>query len=382
MKKLISTLIAISTIATSSFAFEWGGIFYDKTGVGGPSIESAKIDQKNLVDLWTRVPLSKSGTSYIAAEANYSFEFNDSEPVNKVTNIVDLILLKYGFNKAIGKKSIIDISVGRFSNSDITGKIYNQISDGARLAFGTESINLTAFAGYTGLLNSLTTTIITPEHTNYTEKGIPVYTLAPAYLPASLSFTVPSLFANQNLKLQVLGCFDFNNDNFNRYYATAGLSGKLVKGLFYNLNATVSSENFQNISLLSNLYVRYSPVSSLSIVAEGLYASGNNGPLTPFRAISFQKASLSQAEPDYSGLIKANLGIIATLKDKFLANANVACLFNCMDSDIKYDGFQWKVDCAYNIFNDLRVGAELYQYVASDPLNNAINLSLNATIAF
>ena len=385
MKKLLSSIVLTGLLAASLSAFEWGGIFNNNTGFTGSDFAGLKIDQKDTLDLWAKIPLNRANTQYIAAEGYYKFEYDDTNPdksISPVSNIVNVSVLKYVLSQELKNKSQLQLSAGRFGFNDQSGYILNQTNDGLQFSYGLTSLNFSVFAGYTGLQNSLSVTIITPDETNYQEQGISIYKLSPAYLPFAANVTLPSLFANQTLNVEALGCIDLLGDNFNRYYATLSLNGNITKIFGYSLKTTVGSINFSDVSNLSSVTLRFTPASFMAVYAEGIYASGENGFLKPFKGITSQKADFSMSEPEYSGLIKATLGCTGIIAKRINLGAQFGVVFDCLTETIGYKGLQYQISGGWNIFSDLQLGFTMSQFIANNADENKTALSVNLALAF
>lgn len=381
MKKIKILAAAFILTAATASSIEWGGLFKNKTQFDGKDFSDLNLDQKDSLSLWQNIPLSKSGNQYIALEESYTFRFDkDGDP--QISNILDLSVCKYAFAAEFFKNSSFIFNLGRFSFSDSTGLIFNQNSDGAYAKLTISKFNISAYAGYTGLINSQTVTILTPETTKYVKPTNILYTLSPKYVPVYASLTIPSLFTNQTLSAEAYVFFDLNQDNYNRYYASASIKGFITNSLSYLLTSVVGTENFQNVSNLSIARLSFSPANFMKISAGGIYASGNHGPFKAFRGFTSIASDISQEEPEYTGLIKANANISISILNKVLAEGEAAAIFNFADATPSYKGFQYNASAAWNIFNDLQVSASLGQFFGEDASKNKTTLSIDLSLSF
>ena len=128
-KKIFKALLLaqIFSLAASAFAVDFGGALKNATNIKGNSFSSLKLDQIDDLSLWVKVPFTKSGNMYLAAEGLYEFEYDQDK--EKAFNRLDLSLLKFAANLKVGGNAL-NASAGRFMFSDLTGLVYNQNADG------------------------------------------------------------------------------------------------------------------------------------------------------------------------------------------------------------------------------------------------------------
>lgn len=164
--KFFSILISVLAMG-SSFAFDFGGLVTNDTIIKTCEDSKFRLDQKNSASLWLRQSISEDGSSYFAAETIYSFErdFNVDSPVN----VLDVDLCKLVLKKPVGKGSL-GISAGRFYYSDLTGTIYNQLSDGIEFLYESPVVQVTVYGAYTGLLNAQNAKMISSD--SYTNMAV------------------------------------------------------------------------------------------------------------------------------------------------------------------------------------------------------------------
>ncbi len=388
MKKLALTVSALLISAGLASAFEWGGKFSNTTAFSGKPSDSLKLNQTDNLDMWLKVPLSKDNATYITAEAFYQFKYDGAETSpNDITNTIDLSLLKFVTTKQFAQKRMLSFSAGRFALSDATYLIFSQVCDGAMVKYTSNMLDASVYGGYTGLVNANSITMINSESTNFSLAENNVYRLSPKYIPVGASVSFPSLFANQTLSAQAWAFFDLNGDNFNRYYGIALLEGYLLKNLSYSFSSAAESVNFQNFSLLSKLNLTGYFTDSFSVNFAGIYASGDEGGLTPFTGVTSMNSTLSAKEPQYSSLLKFGPGATKTFGRVAYINGTGSFVFDVGKTDSAFDGIQLQVNGVYNIFNDLQVGATFGQYFDLNKghetgTNNKTYIALKAVLVF
>lgn len=386
MKKFAFAVSAFVVSATLASAFEWGGKLSNTTSFSDNSIKSLKLEQTDNLNLWIKVPLSKDNSSYFISEAFYEFDYDetDSDP-QPITNTLDLNLFKFVINKKFAGNNRISIGAGRFGVSDATYMIFSQVCDGLMFKYSNNKFNATAYGGYTGLLNANSITLINKEGTNWQMAENGIYRLSAKYVPAGLSFSFPSLFANQTLSVQGWAFFDLNNDNYNRYYGTLSLNGYILKNLFYALNSSFGTVNFETISNLSVLTLTGYFTRTFSMNLSGTYASGNQGKLAAFAGFTSMTATLAFDEPQYSSMMKFDLSATKIFGKSAYLKGGTAAVFDMNESGCTFNGIQLNVSTMYNLFTDLQIGASFGQYFDlknDDASNNKTQIALKAVVVF
>ena len=382
MKKIFKIVAAAFMASGVLYALDWGGKISDDTAFSDNSPSSLKVRQSNTAILWLTVPLGSKNNDYFAAEALYNFKYDKTEGVKKpVTHIVDLSLLKFSINRTFGKKGL-SINIGRYFIADATFTVFSQTSDGIAAAYEDDTFSISAYAGYTGLLNAKNTTIINAPNHRQKDENDSVYALSAHYIPAGAVFMLPNVFANQRLTVQGWGFVDLNGYSFNRFYLSAGLDGNLLNNLSYNLSLTMGTTNFETISNLSKLRFLYYPLHFLSIYTSALYASGKNGALSPFTGFTSQSADLSNADIQYSSVLKFEAGAALSLFNKAIAFAALSAVLNIPEQKADYKGFQYQAGCRWNIFDDVQAGISFEQFFGKASVDDKTTVSVNAAFVF
>ena len=77
MKKILGTLLCAFCLVSSLSAYEWGGIFKNKTTVKTIDFENAGVKQADTLFLWYSTPFGNSGFNF-SAEGLYGLTYNKS----------------------------------------------------------------------------------------------------------------------------------------------------------------------------------------------------------------------------------------------------------------------------------------------------------------
>ena len=386
-KKIFKALLLaqVISLASAAFAVDFGGALKNATNIKGNSYSSLKLDQLDDLSLWIKVPFTKSGNMYLAAEGLYEFEYDQDK--EKAFNRLDLSLLKFAANIKLNDNAL-NASAGRFLFSDLTGLIYKQNADGIYANYDAQNFNVSIYGAYTGLLNAAIVKMLdNPADPFSYDEDMP-YDLAQKYFVTAATFSLPRLAKTQNLSAQFLGAFKVDGTSYNRMYVTASIGGPLYKTLFYNASATLGLQSFDGGSIdASNLsrlnFTWYLPFKSLALNLGALYASGSNGPLEGFWGFTKINAYNSLYEPQHSGLFKASFLASAKPIETVLVYAGCDIIVDAATSSASYKGFQYSVGADWQAFSDVKVGVGLLQYIDSDNSDeDKVQISLNAMISF
>ena len=382
MKKLLCGAFAALMFLPLS-AFDWGGKLSSTTKYQGKKFGSLFWYESAGAHAWLTTPLTER--LRFAVDASYEFRYDQDGDV--VKNIVDIHLFKLTGNFHVGKTGMFEFGAGRFSLSDATGIIFNQMNDGIYAKYSVPIVSLSMYGGITRLLNSHDVVILRrfSDTTVKTEDASAAYVLGPSYIPLGFSVNIPSAFLNQDITIEEWTCIDFSGDAYHRLYGTLMLSGPILSNLFYAASTTLGTENVSTISNLTKLSLSFYPVKKASVGFSSVYASGSNGALDPFRGFSSQTAVLASEtagfSTEYDSKIKAMLSGSYTFLSKVYVSSSLALVFACPET-VSYNGFQWRLDAMWNIFHDLQISADMYQYIGKDNENDKICCSFGGTFVF
>ena len=382
-KKNILAAALVAFAFNAAFCLDFGGSFLNFTRAKGNDFSSLKFNQINDLLGWIRVPLNEDASSYFAAQALYEFEYDAS--VEKVYNRLDINLAKYvGLWNVAG--SPLTLSAGRFIFSDLTGLIMNQNCDGAHASYMMDRVALSAYLGYTGLLNAAIVKMQNNPADPFDYDSDKVYQLAQKYLVFSAGASVPNLFSTQTLSGQFLGAFKLEGNSFNRLYATFDMTGPIYRTIYYNASTTIGLQNYDGGSMevtnLTRAEVKwYAPIMDLAVSGGLIYASGGGDGDNAFTGFTKINCCFAMNEPQYTSLVKVYAG--ATIKPikKLLAKAGAALLFNTARG--RYQGFDYSLGADWQIKSDAAVGASFQHFVdGDDSANSKVQFSLNAYLTF
>lgn len=380
--KIVFSALALCTAVLPAAAVDFGAMLNNNTKFAGNTIQNMTLEQKNAFTAWINVPFNNEGTMYFAAEG--IAQYKNTDGTSLVT--ADCDLFKFNSLTKFSNKSKLLISAGRFYYSDGSGLVFDQTSDGLLAQLKLSSVNLGVYGGYTGLLNAQNVTILNSKTTTYSYDTTSVYALAAPYAVFGVTGSLPYLFANQTLGAEfygVLGASDMTS-GYNRFYGTLSLNGPLASSVFYSLTSTfATADSFSTLSNLSQAMLSWYPsFKSMAVSLGGIYASGSNGPFSPFVGVTSNTAVQSFTQPEYSGLIKATLSASIKPITTLLLAVGGDGVFDCAESDIGYYGFQAYGSVRYDLFSDVQLGLTANQFIGNDSATSKTTIIAKAVISF
>ena len=392
MKKTMKAVIAaafMAVFAVNAHALDFGGLFKNNTKFTTPNFQGMGINQQDSLVGWFKAPITADEKIYFSLEADATFRYSTpmmgSNP-GRAEFLLNLSLCKFTMFTNIWN-GILQLNVGRFATNDATNMVISQTSDGAQLTFTSNYFKAIAYAGYTGLTNSRYDTIIPGAASTFVQDSSMIYQFNSPYILTGLSFSLPYLFANQTIGLEAFAAFGLpgitgSNWGDNRVYITALMNGPIVQNLYYALTTTfgIYEGKASNLSKFSLTY--YPPALDSSLSAELLYASGNNGFLAPFTGFTSQSAYLAYGgAAEYTGILKAGASGTIRPLDKLFLSLGADAVFACLNN-FSFSGFQWYTQMQFQLYTDLKLGLNAYQFISPDTSKNNLSFALNVTFAF
>lgn len=375
-------MLSIALITHVS-AIEWGGLFTEdfKVSTSKFSTSDMGFKQSNGISLWMNAPITEDGNTYFATQGSTKYYFDFGNENLLFTPLFDVELVKLAGRVNI-LQSQLAYSLGRFSISDLTGKIFSQMCDGALVKFTLPAFEVSAYAGYTGFLNGLTVSMLGPDKMPEAVEGS-LYGKAHSYIPAFISLEMPYLFLNQTFNAQVSAFIDMEETEYNRVYGTFSLYGPIFGPLYYSVLTTLGIENFESISNYSCLSLQMFISSAITIKINGEYASGQNAIFSPFVTVTSSPAYNSLESPELSGLILPNVDFILTTGNLFIG-INGKLVMGIPEDEIIIQGANFNLSFIYNIFSDLQLGVSgiYYNDINTSGAQDNLAVNINVSISF
>lgn len=372
MKKFILSVCTVLFLMTPLSAVEWGGLFFNDSGVSTPDFKDITVNQSDGVSVWIKSPLGATSGLSFSSEVLYKFNLEIAKGSSPVfTQIVDLPLLKISGDLNMGG-GILSLNAGRFYYVDGTTAVISQVIDGVSVSYGLPLIKFGGFAGYTGLLNSLNVPMaVVPEKDNK------FYNPAYPYLPLGGFVDLPSLFGNQSLEIDAYYLLDLGSaeEKLNLCYANAILSGPITNSIYYNLATSLGFANFSDVMNYSAFSLLVFPTDALSLNAGVTFATTEQGSLKSY-------TSLAPVSMTAAGKITPKASVSYTTKNMCIDfGGNFVLAYN--DSKYEPSNTDWNVGIIYNIFSDLQLGFTVntsFDVTGANAHN--YNAKLNLSLAF
>ncbi len=407
IKKIATSVLAVFSSMLCAYAYN---VDYGGELTTGLEASSPWEHYKNLIvteDLtgWLFVPISIEKEASVTAQATVQgvmrnvvgykpdFDFN-----------ANLDLLNFHYNSYDGGSSYWTFNGGRFNFTDTTGLICNQTSDGAQFSYYSNKVNVSLYAGYTGLLNRQYTLMINSEGANYWQQCLEkeednrfykyLNPWADPYLISSLKASFPYLFANQTLSLEasmylgINGPSDFSTNNYNRYYFTTGLSGPLfLNGLNYNLTTTLFTTKFNGMGNMTQGNISwFAGWKDIVFSLTGVYASGEDDgiseSLDTFVGFTSKSISYARYTTEHSAHTKGGFSFSAKPVKTFFVRFGMDRVFANNKGSFKYEGWQWYANCELQCTTDFKLSISEFRFFASEESKSSGGAIIKAHISF
>ena len=375
MKKLVLTICALMlTFAAPLAALEWGGLITNDTGIETPDFSNITFKQSDAISVWFKTPIDEEGDFVVSGELLYKFSLTKPKSIDAIiTQLFDVTLLKVAGEIEAGN-GILSLNAGRFSYVDNTGAIISHTVDGVSVDYAMSLVKIGAFAGYTGLLNSLNGTVYSAG------KNADFYDLSYGFAPLGVSVEFPYLPANMSLGIQgfaILDCGD-NVVKTNTYYADLALSGPVTNNIYYSLSTVLGSTDFKDLSNFSAASLLVFPTEEVSVNAGVEFGSAADGTLSTYYSVLSSKAGEAAASicPKL-GLTYGTDIMCFDLSGKYILGYDYI--------NKKYDGSGAEINTGfvYNIFSDFQVGLSATAFFDATPAkSNRYTANLNIALAF
>lgn len=393
----------LCSVCAPAAAADYGITLDNTTKYSGHKVRELDLSQKDKASLWFKVPLNNAGTTYFAAEGSYLFDYEKKyDQKANTTHILDLNLFKFNMTDAMPQGRTLNLAAGRYQTADLTGAVFAQYCDGGHVQYNSGTSIIKAFGGYTGFLNAHNVTMLNGKRSSFKFDNDKKYDFASPYFILNYSVTLPNIIAQQTVSLEFFSMLGVdgtngNNSGNNRLYATLAFNGPIASNLFYLASTTFGIEEDGKdpvqVGNLSKASLTLYPAKILSLTAAALYASGDHGKLSPFKGFTSGTACYALSDPEYTSLIKA--GLSASLKPvrSLLFGAGADAVFWCKnetnnttksfygDDAVSYAGFQWFVSANWQVFSDLKLGANAYHFFADKEAQVNSGLVLKAVLA-
>ena len=359
MKKLILSGL-IACLLAPVFSLTWNGLFDNTTNLSSNDDFSAlTLNQSNGLHFSVNAPFNTKGTVKFVTEASLKYNLSNAfaDNISTFGLVADLDLFKFSGKWTIGK-GILNVDLGRFLISDISGYAFSQKSDGLSISYDALKYKVGAYAGYTGLQNRLN--VAMPD--NSLEEAS-LYALTAGYVPLMVNLTYKTLFETNTIGIQGEAFIPVTTEEKIQYmYGTVMMNGPLGVIGAYTLKGTVGLADMKDLMLDAGLDLNFYLASTAMMSLGGEFRSFDEDPLHPFVSITSRSIT---TDPLFEGGLLPKLSFIYA-KNNMLASVTGKGVLAMSKDDAKFHGVDATASFIYNIFSDLQVGCDLGVFVGID----------------
>ncbi len=276
-------------------------------------------------DWYTEHRASVWATTPIGPGKENSFAFEGSLTAEKpflsdeFTYFVNVDLFRFTLEPFKKDASKINLDLGRFPVSDLTGIIINQTIDGAEFRGSFGFGNMAIFAGYTGFLNvrDAKTAMSADDYADLSTDAI--YALGAKRAVAKATFHFPEFFGPMDFFVEGLGQFDLRDivdsasETVHTAYGTVMVSGPVNETVFLTATGTFqtgikeTTQTYSENAAAASLRVDFFPLPKNRFFGSLLYTTAEGSVLTTFLPITEQTPGVMYGS-GYTNLIKASAG--------------------------------------------------------------------------
>lgn len=378
MKKILTCFVAVFCLVSAGFAVSWSGVLDNNTELNeNHDFSAGNLIQSNGIYLSINAPLSNDGSLKFSAEALYKYKLTSDfkAKTNVFMNILDVDLFKLS-GKWNVSDGVVALDAGRFFMSDMSGSVFAQSSDGLYFSYDSIKLKAGAYAGYTGLLNSLNVSMNgVGEQTNRE-----FYRLCPGYVPLAAEVSYKALFETNTIGLQGEYFLPVDKEkNPDKFFGTLSLNGSIGTAGSYSLKGTVGSEKFKNVMLDTALdlsfYLQEKGIANFGCE----YISGKQGPFEPFTTVTARKVYNGDS---VNGLIIPKAGAIFA-QNSIFAGLTVKGILGLPESKMSFQGIDTEVNLVYNLFSDVQIGCDVDAFICTAQKESSkYTATIKASLAF
>ncbi len=405
-------LPSVFVMAVSLNAVEFNGILSDDSYIkfNGNKYDTQIMEFSESFTGSVKAPLNADGSTYFSAEAivtdNYDVTTGENNVDGENEVVLDCNLFKFSSLIKMNNTDSLQISLGRFFVSDVTGLVFAQNCDGAFFQYDTPRFAASLYGGYTGLLNVKNISHVSFRTGSVWEPGADdekdLYDFTAPYIVGGLSLSAPYCFLNQTVTLEGYAFIgssgpadidDNSKDESTRIYGTLSVNGPLSTIVFYNLSGTVLSAklnkdgvDMKTTGILAqgslNFYPNY---KSSSITLSGVYASGKDEKY--YMGFTKATACSSASEPILAGIIKGGIAGSILPIDKMFCSLGCDAVFrigdeNDPDGDTKFYGYQLNAVMNYQLFSDMKLGLSGASFIGKEKDDCSTKITVSLALSF
>ena len=430
MKKLLSILVLSMLITPVVFSFDWGG---NISNYSYATNEDDSYDQVNKFSLYGAH--SFNDFTYLTGQGSVGYAKDDYD----IMLDLDYLYFEQSIPEIFGETSALSYKLGRFYQTEFSGKVFAHRADGLLINLGIPLGNLHLSTGYTGLLQKPVTDLKTTQ-SDVADDGDDDEKLAPKKLISVIGMDFIDILPGQQLSIAGISVFDLRSEDLiedgdtsaeastdgntggklNTFYIGTGMRGGITSSVFYDafgyvqLGKTLSLENdteYKDESITAflggaslswfNKQLLYSKATASFIYASGdddatsIYEGNTEDSSTTFIPVSGTSAGFIFS-PTLANIMAAGLeysikpfgnkkGVISNLQTALSANMFFRSTEGAISeqvkintsSDKKYLGTEIDLGINFRPFSDFGIGLKGGVYIPPTGSDSAINEAFN-----
>ncbi len=267
--------------------------------------------------VWITAPIGSGDGNSFAFEGS----FNAEKPFlsDDFSYYLNVDLFRFTLEPVKNDSSQINVDLGRFPVTDLTGIIFNQAIDGAEFRGSFEFGNMSIIAGYTGFLNARGTAAVMSADDYADLSTDDVYALGAKRAVAKATFHFPEFFGPMDFFVEGLGQFDLRDmvdtagETVHTAYGTVMVSGPVTDTIFLTATGTFqtgikeTTQTYSENAAAASVRVDVFPLPNNRFFGSLLYTTAEGSVLTTFLPITEQTSGVMYGS-GYTNLIKASAG--------------------------------------------------------------------------
>jgi len=237
---IVATVVLLGALVSgfvSAVDLDWGATLDNAVSLRvSPMLAEPEWEEEFVAALWGRVFQQTEGGGSWDLTVQGSYTYSLERPY-----IFDVDLLR--FTGLFPRRSVLEITAGRFLFTDATGVILNHPADGLRFGFLFPKVQIRLGAAYTGLLLNPSSDIrVSADDWNEVDDGSTLF--GPSRVLVQSSFNFPAGRRGRVSTLQALAQFDLRTDadeQIHTQYLGLVTSNRLSPTLYLDSHLTLSS---------------------------------------------------------------------------------------------------------------------------------------------
>ncbi len=339
-------IISFFFSGASAFGWNWGLRLQNVSAITHAGASDLTDMQSNRAVFSLSTPMGNQASFRSSLSVSYLNTFNlPNIPPTLPNPYLTLDVLQFSFQGFIpvDKLGVFDWTLGRVSQEDLTGWVFNALVDGAELGWRQGSMHVALKGFYTGLVEAQDSQIMLStndylDQLNYYSLGGPLlFQSGPQRVLGIFDYDIAQFFERQNLSLEVIGQYDTRTLNpVQTSYFSLELSGPIEPFSYraYSTANLLSGPQGNSWSLMSGFHIAWNFTDpQWELFTEGLYTKGlTSGVGDGFVPITLLGPSSVLTSLSLWNIAEGALGVTLHPLFRFTGGAKISSLFQTGNS--------------------------------------------------